>query len=398
MSPTDWLADRTRLFDASGIRKVFELGAKLKDAIDLSIGQPDFDVPEPVRQAAIDAIQGRKNGYALSQGMPVLREKLQAQVRQQYGHDDRDLFVTCGTSGGLMLALMVLVNPGDEVIVFDPYFVLYNSLAAVVGGKVVYIDTYPDFRIDLNRVADAITPRTKAIIFNSPANPTGAVADEETVRGMAELAAQRNVALISDEIYRAFCYDQPFVSPARYNPQTIVVDGFSKTYGMPGWRLGFAHGPSAVIREMIKFQQYSFVCAPQPAQWAGAVAMDIDVTPYIDAYRRKRDMLLAGLADDYEVMRPGGAFYVFPKLPWGSGMEFVTEAIEKHQMLIIPGSVFSHRDTHFRISYAADDRIIERGIEALRKLARSPNRAGGGAAKSGPAHGSVIAKRQSASR
>ena len=268
------------MFDASGIRKIFDLGAKLKDAINLSIGQPDFDVPEPVRRAAIEAIESRKNGYALSQGMPVLREKLQAHVQREFGHDDRELFVTCGTSGGLMLALMVLVNPGDEVIVFDPYFVLYDSLSAVAGGKAVYVDTYPDFH-DRPRSAraDAITPRTKAIIFNSPANPTGAVADEPTVRGVAELAARKNVLLISDEIYRAFCYDRPFVSPASYNPQTLVVDGFSKTYGMPGWRLGFAHGPSAIIREMIKLQQYSFVCAPQPAQWAGAVALDLDMSP-----------------------------------------------------------------------------------------------------------------------
>ena len=364
-----WLADRTRLFDSSGIRKVFDLAAKLKDPINLSIGQPDFDVPEPVRRAAIDAIESRKNGYALTQGLPVLREKLQAQIRQQYNHDDRDVFVTSGTSGGLMLALSVLVNPGDEVIVFDPYFVMYNSLSGVVGGRVVYFDTYPDFRIDLDRLADAITPQTKAIVFNSPANPTGVVADEDEVRGLAELAAQRNVVLISDEIYRAFCYDRPFVSPAKYNPQTLVIDGFSKSHGMPGWRLGFAHGPKAIIDEMIQLQQYTFVCAPQPVQWAGAVAMDVDMTPQIKAYRRKRDMLIAGLADDYDMVQPGGAFYVFPKTPWGTGTEFVARAIEKHQLLIIPGNVFSRRDTHFRISYAADDAVIERGIEALRKLA-----------------------------
>lgn len=368
--PAHWLADRTRLFDASGIRKVFDLGAKLKDPINLSIGQPDFDVPESVRQAAIDAIQSRKNGYALTQGMPVLREKLQAEIQRQYGHADREVFVSSGTSGGLMLALTMLVNPGDEVIVFDPCFVMYDALTAVVGGKVVYIDTYPDFRLDLDRVADAITPRTKAILFNSPNNPTGAVASEDDVRRLAELAAERDVVLISDEIYKAFCYDRPFVSPAKYNPQTLVIDGFSKTYGMPGWRVGFAHGPSAIIQEMIKLQQYSFVCAPQPFQWAGAEAMDVDMTPHIADYHRKRDMVVAGLTDDYELTTPGGAFYAFPKLPWGTGMEFVARAIEKYQLLIIPGSVFSRRDTHFRISYAATDATLERGIEALRKVAR----------------------------
>ncbi len=365
-----WLADRTRTFDASGIRKVFDLGAKLPDPINLSIGQPDFDVPEPVRQAAIDAIQSRKNGYALSQGMPVLREKLAARVRQEYGHEDRELFVTSGTSGGLMLAMLVLLNPGDEVVVFDPYFVMYDALAKVVGATVVTIDTYPDFRIDPDRVAAALTPRTKMILLNSPANPTGTVAGEDEIRGLAELADRHDVVLLSDEIYREFCYDGPFVSPARFNPQTLVIDGFSKSHAMPGWRLGFAHGPSAIIREMIKLQQYSFVCAPQPAQWAGAVAMDVDMSDQVAAYRRKRDLLVAGLRGYYELVEPAGAFYAFPRLPWGTGMEFVSRGIERFQLLTIPGNVFSRRDTHFRISYAAPDAVIERGIEALRKLAK----------------------------
>ncbi len=365
-----WLADRMGCFDASGIRKVFDLGAKMTDPINLSIGQPDFDVPEPVRQAAIDSIKSGKNGYALSQGMPVLREKLQKQVDEQYGHDDREVFVTCGTSGGLMLATLVLLNPGDEVIVLDPYFVMYDALAGIAGAKIVYVDTYPNFQIDLNRVGDAMTPRTKMIVFNSPANPTGIVASREEVEGLAKMAAERDVVLLSDEIYREFCYDAPLVSPAKFNDRTLVVDGFSKSHGMPGWRLGFAHGPSAVIREMIKLQQYSFVCAPQPMQWAGAVAMDVDMSRHVDAYRRKRDMLVEGLSDLYEISRPGGAFYVFPKLPWGTGMEFVGRAIENN-LLIIPGSIFSRHDTHFRISYAADDQVIEQGIEVLRKLAKA---------------------------
>jgi aspartate/methionine/tyrosine aminotransferase len=367
--PEEWIAERMHNFESSGIRKMFELAAKMTDPIDLSIGQPDFDVPEPAKEAAIEAIRSGRNGYALSQGIPALREKLQARIDRQYGHEDREVFVTCGSSGGLVLAMLVLLNPGDEVIVFDPCFVIYNAMAAVAGGKVVYVDTYPDFRIDLDRVARAITPRTKLIICNSPANPTGVLAGRDEVRGLAELAAEQNVVLLSDEIYRDFCYDAALVSPAEYNPQTLVVDGFSKSYGMPGWRLGFAHGPSAVIREMIKLQQYSFVCAPQPAQWAGAAALDLDVTAQTAAYRRKRDMLVEGLADDYELVHPGGAFYAFPKLPWGTGMEFAEKAIANN-LLIIPGHVFSRHDTHFRISYAVADRVIQRGVEVLRKLAR----------------------------
>ncbi len=370
MTADRWIADRTRCFDSSGIRKVFDLAARLSEPVNLSIGQPDFDVPEGARQAAIEAIQSGKNGYALTQGTPALLDKLQAKIDREYGHADRQAFVTCGTSGGLMLAMLCLVNPGDEVIVFDPCFVMYDALAGVCGAKVVPIDTYPDFRIPLDRVAAAITPRTKAIVFNSPTNPTGAVARREEVRALAELAAERNVVLISDEIYREFCYDEPFVSPAGFNAQTLVVDGFSKTYGMPGWRLGFAHGPSAIIREMIKLQQYSFVCAPHPFQLAGAAAMDVDMSEQIAGYRRKRDMIADGLKDCYDLVRPRGAFYAFPKAPWGTGTEFCTEAIQKHKLLIIPGNVFSKRDTHFRISYAAPDAVLQRGVEVLRKMAR----------------------------
>jgi len=147
-----------------------------------------------------------------------------------------------------------------------------------------------------------------------------------------------------------------------------VIDGFSKSHAMTGWRLGYVHGPSLVIDTMIKLQQYSFVCAPQPAQWAGAVAMDVDVSPHIDAYRRKRDMIVEGLSDVYEIIQPGGAFYVFPKALWGTGTEFVTKAIDNN-LLVIPGAIFSHQDTHFRISYAAADSVIERGIEVLRRIA-----------------------------
>lgn len=368
MNPA-WIADRMHSFDSSGIRKVFDLASRMTDPINLSIGQPDFDVPAQVKQAAIDAIRAGKNSYALTQGMPVLRDKLQARVNHDYRNQDRKVFVTSGTSGGLVLALMALVNPGDEVLVFDPYFVMYKALVGVAGGTCVVIDTYPDFHIDLDRVRAAFTPRTKAILFNSPANPTGVTASEAEVRGLAELAKERNIALISDEIYRAFCYDSPFVSPAKYNDETLVIDGFSKTYGMTGWRLGFAHGPTPLIDEMIKLQQYTFVCAPQPMQWAGAVAMDVDVSGYMASYRQKRDRLLAGIGDLYEIVRPGGAFYAFPKAPWGTGSEFVAKAIE-NQLLIIPGNIFSHRDTHFRISYASDDRVIDRGIEVLRRLAK----------------------------
>ncbi len=364
-----WIADRTAAFDSSGIRKVFDLASTLTDPVNLSIGQPDFDVPEEVRLACIDAIQSQKNGYALTQGMPVLREKLQAQIDQQLSHSNRSVFVSSGTSGGLVLAMLSLVNPGDEVILFDPFFVMYPSLVKLVGGKPVLVDTYPDFRIDCNRVADAITSKTKLILLNSPANPTGFTASAKEIRQLAELAQQKDVALLSDEIYSQFCYDTDFVSPAQFNEQTIVIDGFSKSHGMTGWRVGMVHGPGEIIETMIKLQQYSFVCAPQPAQWAAAVAMDVKIDQHISDYRQKRDRLVAGLAGHYDLIEPRGAFYVFPKAPQGrTGSEFVQQAIEQN-LLIIPGNIFSQRDSHFRISYAADNDTIDRGIRILQDLA-----------------------------
>ena len=369
MAHRNWIADRTKAFDSSGIRKVFELASQLKDPINLSIGQPDFDVPPEVRSACIAAVEGGKNGYAMTQGMPVLREKLQGQIDSEYRHSDRKVFVSSGTSGGLVLAMLALVNPGDEVILFDPYFVMYEPLVSLVGGTPIVLSTYPNFTIDLDRVKQAITPRTKLLLVNSPANPTGAVASAEEMQGLAEIAHEHDIALLSDEIYRCFCYDGPFVSPAQFNERTIVIDGFSKSHAMTGWRLGYVHGPAEVIDTMIKLQQYTFVCAPQPAQWAGAAAMDVDVTQFVHAYRRKRDLLLEGLQDVYEIVKPGGAFYLFPKAPRGTGSEFVAEAI-RNNLLIIPGKIFSRQDTHFRISYAAPDATIERGVEVLRALAR----------------------------
>ncbi|MBM4088202.1 MAG: pyridoxal phosphate-dependent aminotransferase [Planctomycetes bacterium] len=370
-----WIADRTRAFDSSGIRKVFDLAQTMRSPINLSIGQPDYDVPEEVREACIKAIESGKNNYALSQGMPVLREKLQERIDRHYAHADRRVFVTSGTSGGLVLAVLSLVNPGDEVIIFDPYFVMYESLTRLVGGTPVFIPTYPDFRIPVDRVAAAISRRTKLIVVNSPANPTGATASLEEVRALAELARQHNVALVSDEIYSRFCYDEPFVSPAAFNDQAIVIDGFSKDFAMTGWRLGFVHGPADVIETMVKVQQYTFVCAPQPAQWAGAVAMDVDIGQHIADYHKKRDLVLDGLAGVYEIAKPGGAFYLFPRAPWGTGTQFVARAIEEN-LLVIPGCVFSQRDTHFRVSYAAPDAVLRQGIEVLRGLARQGPSAG----------------------
>ena len=369
--PQHWIAARTQEMHLSGIRKVFELARTLKDPINLSIGQPDFDVPALAKSAAINAIQQGRNGYTATQGIPELRDRIHAAMQKRYAHTHRQTLITSGTSGGLTLALAATVNPGDEVVIFDPYFVLYPNAIALFGGKAVHVDTYPNFQVDIDRVKAAISSRTKAIIVCSPANPTGVVLPRDGLRELAYLARKREVLLISDEVYSSFCYDEPFTSPAEFNDNVLVLDGFSKTYGMTGWRLGYAHGPRELIDEMAKLQQFTYVCAPSMVQYAGVAALDVDMSATIAAYRQKRERVVAGLRRHFELAEHGGAFYVFPKAPWGTATEFF-EACVSHSLLVIPGSTFSRRDTHFRISYAVDDRTLERGLEVLAKLAKGP--------------------------
>jgi aspartate aminotransferase/aminotransferase len=363
-----WIADRMSRIEASGIRKIFELGRGLADPVNLSIGQPHFDVPAPVKAAAKDAIDRGENGYTVTQGIPELRAKIAEQVRRRLPGQEREVLVTAGTSGAIMLALCATVNPGDEVILFDPYFVAYPHLVTLAGGTSVVIDTYPTFRIDVDRVRAAITPRTKAILFSSPSNPTGVTTDADTLRDLANLARERGVLLIADEIYRSFWYEGRFRSAAEFDANVLVLDGFGKSYGMTGWRLGYAHGPKRLIEEMAKLQQFTFVCAPNPVQHAGIAALDVDVSPLVADYRRKRDLVCDALADRYDITRPGGAFYIYPRTPWGTGTEFVQEAI-RHNLLVIPGVAFSRKDTHFRISYAATDEKLQKGVAILRGMA-----------------------------
>ncbi|TWT57463.1 putative N-acetyl-LL-diaminopimelate aminotransferase [Thalassoglobus neptunius] len=363
-----WIADRMHKIDASGIRKVFDLAANMKDPVNLSIGQPHFDTPQPIKDALKRAVDQGRNAYSQTQGIQPLLKLVQGRVNAEYQHQDRQAFITSGTSGGLMLALSTLVNPGDEVIAFDPWFVMYKHLTTLAGGTIRQISTYPDFRISIDQVKAAINERTKVILFNSPSNPTGHVSSQEEVRQLAELAQEHDIALISDEIYREFCYDSPFVSPAEFNDQTIVIDGFSKSHSMTGWRVGWCHGPQHVIQQMMKLQQFTFVCAPHPMQWAAVEAWDLDISSAVNEYREKRNFMRKELSSDFEIHGAEGAFYLFVKAPWGTGTEFVKRAIENN-LLIIPGNVFSSQDTHFRISYAATDDVLQRGAEILKRTA-----------------------------
>jgi len=367
------IATRVASIEASGIRKIFDLGATLKDPVNLSIGLPDFDVPEPVKEAAIAALRAGFNRYTPSGGIPELREKILSVHCAQHGVAPEGLgaVVTAGVSGALTLALMALVEPGDEVLIPDPYFVSYKHLTAVCGGTPVCYDTYPDFKVDPQRVAQQITPRTKLIIAMSPGNPTGELLSGETKRALAEVARAKGVILVSDEIYDLFTYENRTSSLGAFYPEgTLVLGGLSKTAAMTGWRIGWAIGPNVLLEQMLKIQQFTFVCAPSFAQKAALKAFEADLSSAVPAYKGKRDRMYEGLrAMGYELTRPGGAFYLFVKVPpkYASGQAFVEEAI-KRNLLLVPGGVFSERDTHFRISYAAPDAKLTQALEIFKGM------------------------------
>ena len=369
-APSDQVSRRAMAIDASGIRKVFELAAKLPDPINLSIGQPDFDVPNLAKQSAIAAIQSGENRYTQTQGIAPLRQRLRADLSKEIGRDVGEVLITGGVSGGLLLAMLATIDPGDEVVFLDPFFVLYKHALTIAGGKSIAVDSYPDFRFPAKLVEKAITPRTKLLILNSPGNPTGAVFNDAEIAAAADIAKRHNLLLISDEIYEPFLYTTPKpASPAKLYENTLILRGFSKSHAMTGWRLGYAAGPAEIIEQMTKLQQYTFVCAPAPLQHAALTALDIDMQHAALAYRKKRDLACGILSRKFEIAKPDGAFYIFPKLPAGiTATQFAAKAIENN-VLIIPGNVFSARDTHFRISYAVSDERLAKGCEILCAMA-----------------------------
>jgi aspartate/methionine/tyrosine aminotransferase len=367
------LAARVGRIDSSGIRRIFDLARSLKDPINLSIGQPDFEVAPAIKEAAIAAIRANRNSYTQTQGIPELRAQLVEEERAFTGRSyaAEQLLVTSGVSGGLFLALLALVDDGDEVIIPDPYFVMYKHLVNLFGGTPVYLDTYETgFGIDAARLEKLITPKTKLLLLNSPGNPTGRIFPKSELEAIGRVCAKHGITVVSDEIYRAFSYE-PMTSMAEIYPDTVVLVGHSKTFGMTGWRLGYACGSAEIIQAMTKVQQYSFVCAPSVVQYAALACPGVDSSENITAYRRKRDLMVGILSSKFELAPPDGAFYLWAKAPNGlTGDQFVDLAI-KNNMLIIPGSVFSERASHFRICYTVKDEVLKRGAELLCKLADS---------------------------
>lgn len=371
------LSQRAQAIQASGIRRMFELSSTMVDPINLSIGQAHFDPPEELVEAAVHALRAGHHRYSVTEGLPKLNQAIAAYFERQWDRRPVSTMVTLGVSGGIMLSFLAALDPGDEVLIPDPYFVMYKHVATMLGITAVCYDLYPDFRLRRSALERAVSPRTRAILVNTPANPTGVVMSREELDLVCSFARERDLLVISDEIYSEFCFDGPFPSMIQAEENAIVLGGFSKTYGIPGWRLGYAVGPEPLIDKMRTLQQFSFVCAPVPLQHAAVKALELDMSAEIRAYAAKRDRVVEGLREHFEVVPPGGSFYAFPRLPAGVDPKTFAERAVARKTLIVPGAAFSPRDTHFRLSFALDDEKLQRGLDVLNEIARElkPQRA-----------------------
>lgn len=360
------------LLEPSGIRRFFDLAKTMKNPVNLSIGQADYEPPPVVIDAAIEAMRSGRNRYSVTQGEAQLLASLRKKLANHMPvTDDDELMITSGVSGGIMLSYLCSLDPGDEILIPDPYFVMYKHLANVTGAVPKLFSTFPDFRVTRERLEASATDKTRALLINSPSNPTGHVMDDEEVRAATDFARERGILLISDEIYDTFVYDGELSRPKQYLPGTMVLGGFSKSLGIPGWRMGYALGPKALIEQMRILQQFSFVCAPTPAQWGVLAGLDFDFSGHLADYRRKRDFVYEGLKDRFDIEKPGGAFYIFPRLRGGiSDAQFVERCIERN-LLVVPGSACCSRTDYLRISFAASDSDLARGVEILNAVADS---------------------------
>ncbi len=363
-------SQRAEKMSVSGIRRVFELSQSMKDTIDLSIGKPDFAVPEIIKEKAKQAIDADLNSYSLTTGIPELRQAVAQKLRDKnkINASEDEIIITSAVSGGMSIILPVLIDPGDEVIIFDPYFVSYKQLVSLYNGVPIIVPKNDNFSLNIDWLQNAITDKTKIIIINSPENPTGHVWSKDELRQVIVLAKKYDLTIISDEIYEDFIYedDCPHISPASLYDKVVTLNGFSKSHSMTGWRVGYLHAPKEIIEQAIKVQQYTFVCAPTPFQYAALSAFDCDILEYVADYKERRDMLYLALSKKYEIVQSQGAFYFFVKYP-SDPDKFIQSCLD-NDLLVVPGNVFSEKNNYFRISFAASKENIKRAIEVFERL------------------------------
>lgn len=349
----------------SGIRKIFESAGP--GAINMGLGEPDFHTPDHVKAAAVRAIDEDFTGYTSNMGIPELRQAIADKFKRDNGLEfsTGEVIVTSGASEALYVALQALCNAGDEVLVADPGFVSYSALTAITGAKPVPVALGESLRYDPETLKDYITPATKAIVMNSPANPTGAVQTKAEVKAIAEIAADKGVAVISDEVYEHFIYEGEHASPAKYSDNVITINAVSKTYSMTGWRLGYIAARPEYTEQMLKVHQYVQACACSISQKAALAALTGPqecVGVMREEFRKRRDYLLDALRGfGFTCATPKGAFYAFPYV--GEDAEKYVMDLLKAGVISAPGSAFGKRGKgYMRFSYATSMDNIKKAV------------------------------------
>lgn len=363
---------RVKSIDISGIRKMFEAAGP--NAINMGLGQPDFDTPENIKKAAIDALTKGYTGYTNNAGIDELRSAVADKLKRENGlsYGLKNVLITAGGSGALHAAIQCLIEDGEKVVFNNPGFVSYGSLATLAGGQPDPVALRPDLHLDVEALKEHFSDKkTKIMVLNSPANPTGMVETPETIRAVVESAADSDVTVISDEVYEKFCYDgAEFVSAAKFGDNVITINATSKTYAMTGWRIGYMAASEEIIGEAVKVQQYSLACPTSIAQYAALEAYTGDqssIGVMKKEYEARRNLLINGLHDlGIEVAKPQGAFYAFPKLDLDTVMKIVAVDV-----IITPGKAFGSLGEGFaRMSYATSQKNI---IEALKRIEKVVN-------------------------
>ncbi len=372
MALEDLLSARIHRIDTSEIRKVFDLAARIENPINLSIGQPDFPVPDPVKEAIIQAIKDDKMAYTVTQGIVPLREKISEmwQTRGGFKVDPGNIVVSTGVASLLFLLFEAMFDPGDELLLIDPYFLIHDSLAHYHQLKTHYLpETFSKDDIEQLQKENP-SMNLKAIIFSSPSNPTGKILSKEQLHQLTSLAESQDAIIVSDEIYEAYDFDDKFTFTASMLPErTVTLGGFSKSHAMTGLRVGYMGVPDRlreIAQKVATLQQYSIVCAPQVAQWGALKALEVPIHNELNIMRRRREIVLKHLKGKAEFTHPDGAFYVFPRVP-GDCSAFVEKAIGQ-KLLIVPGHIFSQKRDSVRISYAQKEEVLEQGLEIFTQL------------------------------
>lgn len=381
-----FISPRIRSVPPSGIRRFFDVASTMKDAISLGVGEPDFITPYHIRNAAIDSLLDGETQYTPNQGLMELREEIAYYLKKRFQlqYDPKtEIMVTVGASEAIDLALRACVEPGDEVIVPDPGYVSYSPCVIFAGATPVALRTEDKdaFQMDPNVLERAITPRTKALIFPYPNNPTGGVMPKESLEAIAEVCKKHDLLVISDEIYAELTYDGNHASIAAcpgMKERTVYINGFSKAFAMTGWRLGYACAPREILYEMNKIHQYGIMCAARQAQVAGIEALRAgrendyqDVITMRESYNRRRRLMLDAFQDmGLDCFEPKGAFYCFPSVRHlGLDSEtFCNRLLHEEKVVCVPGNAFGDSgEGHIRCCYATD---VNKMLEAFQRMKR----------------------------